>query len=245
MSAATVPIADLIAYLFDGGQAGLAAEVRQRVTASRRFRAFAEAYRDKIRKKARGSRDDEAQRDLAFELAVAALILDDGRFALEYEPYGVGQRAPDFRLTFRGGARCNIEARRLRSVRAKSDAPLRAALTRSICDKLGQLPPGMMNVVALGIVDPSTAAPMLVAIMRELEVGAVAKDDARFRERGFSGARDFLRYYRRLSGVLWISEGAPPQADLWRSPLARHPLAADIGRALARLTYPAAEARPG
>ncbi len=233
MSAGTIPVDELIAYLFDGGQARLAAEVRGSVSASKRFRVFTATYRDKIRKKARGSRDDEAQQDLAFELAVAALLADDDRFTLEYEPYGVGRRAADFRVTFRGGARCNIEARRLRPLRVTSDAALRAQLTRSICDKLGQLAPGMTNVIAFGATDPRVAA-QLVAALRHLEARATAKDDALFQERGFSGARDFLRYYRRLSGVLWIGINAPRGSTVWLSPQARHPLPRALARALER-----------
>lgn len=233
MSAGTIPVDGLIAYLFDGGQSRLAAEVRGSVSASKRFHVFTETYRDKIRKKARGSRDEDAREDLAFELAVAALLADEDRFTLEYEPYGVGQRAADFRVTFRGGARCNIEARRLRPLRVSSDAALRAQLTRSICDKLGQLAPGMMNVIAFGATDPAVAA-HLVAALRHLEARAAAKEDALFHERGFSGARDFLRYYRRLSGMLWVAMGASRRSTVWLSPQARHPLPRALARALER-----------
>ncbi len=233
MRAGTIPVDELIAYLFDGGQAQLAADVRDSL-ASKRFRAFTATYRDKIRKKARGSRDDEAQQDLAFELAVAALLVDDDRFTVEYEPYGVGQRAADFRLTFRGGARCNIEARRLRLLRATSDAAVRAQLTRSICDKLGQLAPGMMNVIAFGATDPAAAAVVLAAALRQLEAQAATKDDALFQKRGFTGTRDFLRAYRRLSGVLWVEANAPRKSSVWLSPQARQPLPRALARALER-----------
>src|SRR3989441_13063025 len=111
MQRPTIPIDDLIAYLFGAGHSSLADEVGPWLFASPRFRAFAETYRDKIRKKARGLRDDEAQRDLAFELAIAQRLLGERRFVLEYEPYGVGQRAPDFRVTFRGTLRFNVEVR--------------------------------------------------------------------------------------------------------------------------------------
>ena len=47
------------------------------------------------------------------------------------------------------------------------------------------------------------------------------------------GTRDFVRHYQRLSGALWLA-GAPGArgASLWRNPQARHPLPADLARAL-------------
>src|SRR5438445_7548978 len=112
----SIPLDRLTAYLFGAGAGGsaLAAEVGPWLLASPRFRTFAETYRDKIRKKARGLRDDEARRDVAFELAVAVHLLEERRFAIEYESYGVSERAPDFRVTFRSGLRFNVEVRRMR-----------------------------------------------------------------------------------------------------------------------------------
>jgi hypothetical protein len=228
----TIPIDELTAYLF--GPSSLAAAVGPWLAFSPRFRAFAEIYRDKIRKKSRGPRDDEGRRDLEFELRVALRLLDDRRFALEYEPYGLGLRAPDFRVTFRG-VRFNAEVRRLRGSATTTGAPVDPArLTRAICDKLGQLPPAMMNVLFLGADDPSSAVDSLTPVMRTLEERATRKDDTYFQERGFAGARDFLRRYQRLSGALWLfgAPGAPP--SLWRNPQARHPLPADLARALSR-----------
>ena len=109
----TIPVGELTAYLFGPSDSSLAAEIGPWLVASSRFRAFAEIYRDKIRKKARGLRDGEGRRDLAFELAIASRLLAERRFGVEYESYGVGQRAPDFRVTFRSQLRFNVEVRRL------------------------------------------------------------------------------------------------------------------------------------
>src|SRR3989442_13784150 len=119
----TIPLDELIAYLFGAAHSSLAAEVGPWLVASPRFRAFAETYRDKIRKKARGLRDDEGLRDLAFELAIALRLLEERRFALEDEPYSPGQRAPDFRVTFRGRLRFTVEVRRLRRLASTPAAP--------------------------------------------------------------------------------------------------------------------------
>ncbi len=230
----TIPLDELIAYLFGVDRSSLAAEVRSWLSASPRFRAFAETYRDKIRKKIRGLRDDEGRRDLAFELAIAVRLLDERRFALEYESYGIGQRAPDFRVTFRSQTRFNVEGRRLRRPAPTPGAPAdRAPLVRAVCDKLGQLPPAMINVLVLGADGPSSAAEALAAAMLWLQDRAVRKDEGLFQQHGFAGVRDFLRHYQRLSGTLWLAGALDaPLASLWRNPQARHPLPADLARAL-------------
>ena len=61
---------------------------------SPRFRAFAEAHRDKIRKKIRGAADPEALRDVRAELATARLLLADRRIELAFEAYGSGKTGP-------------------------------------------------------------------------------------------------------------------------------------------------------
>ena len=229
----TIPLDELIAYLF-GADSSLAAEVGPWLDASPRFRAFAETYRDKIRKKARGRRDDDGRRDLVFELSVAFRLLEERRFALEYEPYGVGQRAPDFRVTFRSRVPFNVEVRRLRPQAPATEASAdQARLIRIVCDKLGQLPAAMINVLVLGADGPSTAAETLAPAMLQLQDRAARKDEVLFQHRGFDGVRDFLRHYQRLSGALWLAgELGAPQASLWRNPQARHPLPADLTRAL-------------
>ena len=230
----TIPLDELIAYLFGADHSALAAAVDPWLVASPRFRAFADTYRDKIRKKARGVRDDEGRRDLVFELEIAMRLLEERRFALEYESYGVGQRAPDFRVTFRSQLRFNVEVRRLRRKAPTPETPADPArIIRAVCDKLGQLPPAMINVLVLGVDGPSSAADTLAPAMLRLQDRAAHKDEVQFQQRGFTGVRDFLRHYQRLSSVLWLAgEPGAPQASLWRNQQARHPLPADLARAL-------------
>ena len=232
----TIPLDELVAYLFGARESALAADVGEWLAASRRFLSFAETYRDKVRKKATGARDDEGRRDLAFELAIAMRLLEEPRFALEYESYGMGQRAPDFRVTFRSGIRFNIEVRRLRPHAAAPDAPADLArIIRAVCDKLGQMPPGMINVLVLGADAPPSAAEAVAPAMLWLQERAARKDEALFQQRGFSGVRDFLRHYQRLSAALWLAgEPAAATSSLWRNPQARHPLPADLARALTK-----------
>jgi hypothetical protein len=230
----TMPPDELIAYLFSADNSPLAAAVGPWLVASPRFRAFAETYRDKIRKKARGLRDDESRRDLTFELGIALRLLEERRFAVEYESYGVGERAPDFRVTFRSRQRFNVEVRRLRRLSPTLNTPADPArLIRAVCDKLGQLPPAMINVLVFSADGPASAADALAPAMLWLQDRAAQKDEVLFKERGFVGARDFLRHYQRLSGALWLAgDLGAPRATLWRNPQARHPLPADLARAL-------------
>jgi hypothetical protein len=75
------------------------------LAASARFRAFAEAHRDKIRKRLRTAADAEALRDVRAELQVARLLLADRRVELAFEPYGAGKAGPDFTVIYRGAGR--------------------------------------------------------------------------------------------------------------------------------------------
>src|SRR5437667_9830342 len=189
----TIPIDELTDYLFGAGDSSLGAEIAPWLVASPRFRAFGECYRDKIRKRARGLRDDEGRRDLAFELAVASRLLAERRFGVEYESYGVGERAPDFRVTFRTNLRFNVEVRRLHWSAAMPGAPIDLArVIRAVPDKLGQLPAAMIDVLLLGADGPSSAADALAPAMRSLEERAAGTDEMFFEQRGFMGPRHFL-----------------------------------------------------
>jgi len=234
----TIPIDELTAYLFGPSDSSLAAEIGPWLVASSRFRAFAEIYRDKIRKKARGLRDDNSRRDLAFELAIASRLLAERRFGVEYESYGVGQRAPDFRVTFRSNLRFNVEVRRLHWSAPTPGAPMDPArLIRAVSDKLGQLPTAMINVLFLGAESPSPAGDVLAPAMRSLQERAAEKDEMFFEQRGFTGTRDFQRHYQRLSGAVWLASDKAASPSLWRNPQARHPLPADLARALSQLAH--------
>src|SRR3989441_912835 len=109
-----------------------------------------------------------------------------------------------------------------------------ARLIRAVCDKLGQLPPAMINVLVLGADRSSSAAETLAPAMRWLQDRAAQKDETLFRQRGFTGTRDFLRHYQRLSGALWLVGDPGVRPSLWRNPQARHPLPADLAKALGK-----------
>lgn len=78
---------------------------------SERFEAFADLYKEKIRKKARTGKTDDDLKDLQFELEAPYLLLLDPRFTVEYEKYGSG---PDFSVSFERRSNFNLEVKRIR-----------------------------------------------------------------------------------------------------------------------------------
>jgi len=178
------------------------------LASSRRFRAFAEAHRDKIRKKVRVAIDSQALHDVRAELHVARLLLEDRRIGLAFEAYGSGRAGPDFSLTFRNAPSLNLEVTR----------PRTTSLAGPILTKLHQLPPSRPNAVVLALAD-DPAAPDVGETVRELRVRADGKEDAFFASRGFDGARAFHQRLLRLGGVIAWREGAG--AEVWLNKSAR------------------------
>src|SRR5688572_5326596 len=123
----------------------LADELAGWLAGSARFRRFAEAHRDKIRKKLRSAGDVEARRDVRAELRTAHLLLADRRIELAFEAYGSTRGGPDFTVTYGGERAFNLEVTRQRRARdaAGSGGPLLA--------KLRQLPPSVPNAVLVAI----------------------------------------------------------------------------------------------
>jgi hypothetical protein len=223
---------DLLPYIFTNTRLPLAVQFAHWIKASPRFRLFAETYRDKIRKKVRGVTQAEGYRDLQAELAAAYFLTLERRFVVEYEKYGVGkQRGPDFSVTYKTHIRFDVEVTRLR-VGQGGGAPEPFKLANTLCVKLVQLPPSMINVLFLVADDAPYGADDLVGGLRMLQERAESKDEEFFTRRGFLGTRDFIRHYGRLSAVrLTIPEGPPL---LLLQPQARHPLRPDLAALLRR-----------
>jgi hypothetical protein len=205
-------------YLFDGATSDvLAEELAGWLAGSTRFRVFAEAHRDKIRKKLRGAPDAESRRDVRAELAVACALLADRRFELAFEAYGSGKQGPDFTVAFRGERTFNLEVTRPRR------APDATAVGGPLLAKLRQLPPSSPNVVVLAVDGGSADAFDVASVTRTLRARADSKDEAWFSGRGFDGTRGFYQRYLRLGAVLvWAeSADADERAALWINPSAR------------------------
>jgi hypothetical protein len=226
-------INELLNYLFDEPTHPLRPCVSAWVAGSSRFRAFAELYRDKIRRKIRLSGDEESWRDLLCELELAHLLLEHRSLSVEYEKYGVGKRGPDLTVTYKTHTPFNVEVKRLRSrtTEQPNAALVSNKLMYAVCDKLSQLPPGVGNVVALIGDDPFDQK--IEPVIKLLKERAERKDDEFLRQRGLGGSQDFFKYYPRLSAIL-LRAPHSPQATLWLNKEARHPLRAELVTMLRR-----------
>jgi hypothetical protein len=194
-------------------------EIAGWLTSSRRFRSFADAHREKIRKKLRGATDPDARRDVRAELRVAYLLLADRRIELAFEAYGSARGGPDFSVTFRDARSLNLEVTR----------PRGAALAGPLLTKLHQLPPSRPNAVIFAMNVHPVAADV-AATVRELRTRADARDDAYFTARGFEGARAFHQRLMRLGGIIAWCDGSG--TDLWANRAARIPLPDAASRAI-------------
>lgn len=204
--------------LFDGAHGdSMAEEVAAWLARSRRFRAFAEANREKIRKKLRGATDADARRDVRAELHAAHLMLADRRIELTFEAYGSGKPGPDFTVAYRGARSFNLEVTRVRRTpdAASHGGPLLA--------KLRQLPPSTPNALVVAIEGETAGAFDVAAAARALLTRATTKDEAFFTQRGYAGTRGFYERYLRLGAVLVWCEGAAgdARATLWSNGSAR------------------------
>lgn len=198
----------------------LADELGAWLAASARFRTFADANRDKIRKKLRGATDIDARRDVRAELRAAYELLADRRIELAFEAYGSGKPGPDFTVAFRGERTFNIEVTRLRR---PPDAP---GFGRAILAKLRQLPPSAPNGLLVAIDGAAGGALDVAAATQELRARADAKDESFFVTRGFDGTKGFYDRYLRLGAVFVWSETASDddRAASWINRSARIPL---------------------
>lgn len=218
VNASGTSVGRLTQELFDDSPAdAMTEEILGWLAGSRRFRAFAEAHRDKIRKKFRGATDEDARRDVRAELAVAQLLLSDRRIELAFEAYGSTKGGPDFTVTFRGERSFNLEVTRLHR------QPNAAIHGGPLLAKLRQLPPSAPNAVLVAIEGDSAAAFDAAAATRSLRARADMKDDAFFTARGFDGTRGFNQRFLRLGAVVVWCEGAAgdARAGSWTNRSAR------------------------
>jgi hypothetical protein len=224
----TTTIRRLIEYLGEApGPDAALEDLPAWMAAVPRFRDFAEANRDKIRKKLRGATTTDARLDVREELRMAALMLADRRFELTFEAYGAGRRGPDFTGAYRSGRPFNVEVTRRRP------GPGQAVLEPSIVAKLRQLPPSTSNVLVVAV-HGADGTPDPGPVMLELRARADRRDDAYFSRHGLEGAAAFHAGLLRLAVVVTWAESAGPGARVvaWANPGARIPLPGPTLRAL-------------
>ena len=225
---------ELLNDIFDGTHPAYYPEFEGWVRDSRRFKAFATDYRVKIRAKLKNAQGEDGLTDLRAELETAALLLREKRFTLEYEAYAASkQRGPDFTVTFKTHMPFNVEVRRIHSVELDdedTDARI-GKLIAVLCDKAGQMPPSIVNLLWLRAEGEISEADLSSAAntLRDL---AERKTEDFFTRRGFESAADFLKQYRRLSGIVLHQPGTN---NLWLNSLARHKVLPEIVTAIQRL----------
>lgn len=241
-------IDELLTYLFDGRSQPLSAPMETWLTSSRRFVAFVNTFRDKIRKKLRTTQDQDTLLDLKLELETAYVLLRERSLSLVYEPQHCGQaRCPDFAVTFTTSLTFMVEVTRLRVSPKRSPAtpslenvstamPGLEPLADAVCSKLGQLLSQSSNVLIIGVDAPSLTQSDLHATMLRIQQRAEGNDATFWQRYGFRERADFFRHYYRLSEIL--VRGSQWEIDnptvAWINPQAKHPLPGKVRTAVYR-----------
>ena len=227
---------DVLIYILNGKPHPLAAPLAEWLSTSRRFAAFADTFRDKIRKKLRAPHDEASLLDLRLELETAFLLLHERALSLVYEPQQPGcARAPDFAVAFTTSITFMAEVTRLRAAAETSAAPPPERLADTICGKLGQLLPQRSNVLVVGVEGATPQLNDVRAALARLLQRVEGGDELVLRRYHARDRAEFFRRYRRLSEVLvrsLPSNGAA--AFAWANPQAQYPLPVKARAALYR-----------
>jgi hypothetical protein len=240
----------LLGYLFDDKPHThiLVAPMSRWIALSPRFKLFATNYRDKIRKKIRVTQSIAGIKALEVELETAYWLLQEQRFVVTYEPYNSEKtRGPDFAVTFKS-ITFNVEVTRISS--GEMEQPLSTAentvtlrldsqqvggrLMDTVCDKLGQMRPGMINVLLVVVDSHSFHVLDISHAMGRLKQRAERKEVSLFGRYGFVNAANFFKYYLRLSGVLVRTVDKMADSSLWANNQAKHPIPRPIRTILQR-----------
>ncbi len=235
--------AELIAYVFEGQSHRLSGEFLQWMEASAPFTEFVQTYRDKIRKKIRVTSQPESILDLRGELEVAYGLLNDRRLAVAYEPYASAKRrGPDFAVTYRANLVFNIEVAHLRAEESgvgEIDLPRKEErILRIVLDKLGQMQPGMANLLVIHTRPELARSIDLARLMQELKTRVEGKDPSFYAISGYTGPAAFYKDFLHLSGILLWAAGA----QAWVNKQSRPGLAEKVLRLVSLLPSGAGQA---
>ncbi len=231
---------EVLDYIFDGQPHILVPSMSEWLASSRRFTAFVNTFRDKIRKKLRVTHDQESLLDLRLELETAYLLLREPRLSLVYEPHlSEKVRGPDFAVTFTTSLTFMVEVTRLRvetREQTSSTAQGMERLSDAICSKLGQMQPQRSNVLIAGVDALHLTQNELHNGMLRLQQRAEHSNSTFFGRYGFRDRADFFRHYQLLSEIIVRNsnlEDAKPAA-IWVNPQAKIPLPGKVRRVLYR-----------
>ena len=228
---------DLVAYVFDEQPHLLSGTLLQWLEDFSRCTEFVELYRDKVRKKIRVTREPESLLDLRGELEVAYRLLMDRRLNVKYEPFASAKRrGPDFTVTYRANLIFNIEVARIRVEERKEERILRIVL-----DKLGQMHPGMANLLVIHTREEQARSIDLGRLMQEVKTRAEGKGPSYFDKSRYTSPAAFYKDFLHLSGVLLWS----PEAQLWVNKQSRPRLPEKVLRLVSSLPSAAREVSKG
>jgi hypothetical protein len=237
---------DLLTYLFDGQSNLLVQSMTTWLESSRRFAAFVNTFKDKIRKKLRTTQDQGGLLDLQLELETAYLLLQERTLSLAYEPeQSKRMRSPDFAVTFTSSLTFMVEVTRVQvdqkpqAGEASEHGPASSIgvhLVDAVASKLGQLLPQRSNILLIGVKEIPLTADELHAEIRSIQRHAERHDSTLLHMHGFRDRADFFRYYQRLSEVIvrWPHLGITRPIVSWINPQAKLPLPGNVRTVLYR-----------
>lgn len=218
---------ELIAFLFDSQAHAIRAALTAWVVSSPRYAAFAEKYKDKIRKKLRVTREQDAIADLLVELQIPHWLLQERRFEVAYEPYGIGKTtSPDYSVTFRTNFTFNIEVTHVRRLQAGLPAPgvdnaIDFRLVDVLCGKLRQTVANMANLLCVVAAPGLPAALDVAAHIAWIKDKAESRDAQFYQRHRYAGPSDFFKVYERLSGLTLYDSAAVGAHVVWLNPQSR------------------------
>jgi hypothetical protein len=169
-------------------------------------------------------RDQESYLDLRSELEVAYCLLTDRRLAVTYEPYASAKRrGADFCVTYRTNLVFNIEVARIRVARTEvGEIDLlrkEERFLRLLLDKLGQIQPGMQNLLVIHTREELARSFDLDTFMQGLKTRVEAKDSSFYAISRYTSPGSFYKDFIHLSGILFWVAGLPAWLNKQAHPL--------------------------
>ena len=162
------------------------------------------------------------------------LLLRAEKFTVEYEKYAASkQRGPDFTVTFKTHTPFNVEVRRMRrgELEAGDTEAHLAKLIAVLCEKLGQMPPSILNVLWL-TGEREISEVDLARAVSFLRQRTERDEQDFFTRRGFATIAEFNKQYQRMSGIVLHQTR---ENIVWLNGNARHPIPREIVTTLRRL----------
>ncbi len=169
---------------------------------------------------------------------------------MAYEPYASAKRrGPDFAVTYRANLIFNIEVARIRAEEVDGaaggsaiDLPRKEErILRILLDKLGQMQPGMANLLVIHTREELARSIDLGRLMQEIKTRVEGKDPSFYAVSRYTSPAAFYKDFLHLSGILlWA-----PEAQLWVNKQARPGLAEKVLRLVSSLPSAAREVSKG